>query len=54
VAFRRVSNWIIGFIDNLFTQVGTTGNTALQLIYTLSSSPLHTHTHTHSRVLSLH
>jgi hypothetical protein len=33
----------IGFIDTLFTKLGTTGNTALSLVYTLYNSQLHTH-----------
>jgi hypothetical protein len=39
-----VLDWMNGFIaPYTFTQFGITGNTALSLFYTLSSSPLHTH-----------
>jgi hypothetical protein len=41
---RRVLDWMIEFIDTLFTQTARSiGNTALSLFYALYSSPLHTH-----------
>jgi hypothetical protein len=43
VTYKRVLDWMIRFIYILYKQLGTIGNRALSLIYTLSSSPLHTH-----------
>jgi hypothetical protein len=41
VTYRRVLDWIIGFIDTLFTQLGTTGNYSAIAISKLYSSMLH-------------
>jgi hypothetical protein len=40
---RRVPDWMIGFIDTLSTQLGTTGNYSAIAILRTFSSPLHTH-----------
>jgi hypothetical protein len=51
MTYRRVLDWMFGFIlPYTLIQLGTTGNTALPLFYTLSSSQLRTRT----SVLSLH
>jgi hypothetical protein len=43
VTYRRGLDWMVEFTGTLFTQHGTTGSTAVSLIYTLYSSPLHTY-----------
>jgi hypothetical protein len=43
VTIRRVLVWMIGFINTLYIQLGTTGNTAPLLISSLYSSLLHMH-----------
>jgi hypothetical protein len=43
VAYRRVLDWMIGFIDTLYIQLGTSGNYSATGISTIYSSPLHTH-----------
>jgi hypothetical protein len=39
--YTRVLDRMVGFVKNLYTPLGTTRTTALSLIYTLYSSPLH-------------
>jgi hypothetical protein len=41
VIYRRVLDWMIGFIDTLHRALGTTGNYSSIAITTLYSLPLH-------------
>jgi hypothetical protein len=41
VTIDGVLNWMIEFIETLFTQLRTTGNTALSLFYTLQFTVTH-------------
>jgi hypothetical protein len=49
MTYRRVLDWMIGFIDNLYRELGTIDHPELSLIYTL-----YVHHYTPTRVLSLH
>jgi hypothetical protein len=52
VTYRRILDWMIGFIDTLFTPLGTTGKYSSTAISTLYSSLLHTLVSQSSLVLS--
>jgi hypothetical protein len=53
VTYRRVLDWMIGFINTLYTQLSTTGNyRAIADLHTLqfTVTQIHTYTHTHTSV----
>jgi hypothetical protein len=41
VTYRRVLDWMIGFIDTLYTQLGTTGSYSAIELHTLQFSVTH-------------
>jgi hypothetical protein len=48
MTYRRVLDWMIGFIETLFIQLGSTGSTTLSLITQFT-----VHRYTRTRVLNL-
>jgi hypothetical protein len=49
ISYRPVLDWMIGFIDTIYTELGTTGDYSAIVISTLS-----VHRYARIRVLSLH
>jgi hypothetical protein len=43
VTYKRVLDWMIGFIDTLYAVLGTTGNyTSIDILHTLQLTIIHT------------